>query len=395
MQNLQQKMIELVQDVNKTVCEREELISMVAIALLSRNNIFILGDTGQAKSYAVNQFRKRIVGARQFEKLMSKQSDEEQLFGRLDITGLIRGENPAMITAGKIPDSHIVFLDEIFKAGEGILNSLLTALNERVWTNEGEVVELPVISFFSASNEIPNFNNPEEKILKPLYDRFQLKVLTNYVTEKEHRLNMLKIKQSGANAVIGRTITLGELEQMQAEVLAVEIPERINELMDTILCELRRKSIAVSDRKFFNYAPIVQAAAWLDGKTAINEQHMLTLVNYLWNTPQEIESVRDTVYLLCKNPISAELEDITADALESYDQFEAADNKPKALNKLRNELLRLFAKMQELTAKSGDNPVIAKSIRECAERLDDFNKKSCISAGFTYVNLAELAIIRN
>ena len=279
--NLQQKMIELVQDVNQTVCEREELIGMIAIALLSKNNIFILGDTGQAKSYAVNQFRKRIDGAKQFEKLMSKQSDEEQLFGRLDITGLIRGDNPTMITAGKIPESHIVFLDEIFKAGEGILNSLLTALNERVWTNEGDVVNLPVISFFSASNEIPNFNNPEEKILKPLYDRFQLKVLTNYVEEKNNRLNMLKTKQAGVNGSIGISITLDELYQMQAEVQQVNIPDRINELMDTILCELRRKNIAVSDRKFFNFSPIVQAAAWLDGKDTVNEQHMLTLVNYL------------------------------------------------------------------------------------------------------------------
>jgi len=75
---LQQKMNALINDVNKTVCEREELIIMIAVALLSKNNIFILGDTGQAKSYAVNQFRKRIEGARQFEKLMSKQADEEQ-----------------------------------------------------------------------------------------------------------------------------------------------------------------------------------------------------------------------------------------------------------------------------------------------------------------------------
>jgi ParB-like chromosome segregation protein Spo0J len=180
---------------------------------------------------------------------------------------------------------------------------------------------------------------------------------------------------------------------MQAEVRQVEIPDRINDLMDTILCELRRKNIAVSDRKFFNYGSIVQAAAWLDGKTAVNEQHMLTLVNYLWNTPQEIETVKDAVYLLCKNPISSELDDILADAIESFEQFDAADNKPKALSKLRNELLRLFAKMQELTVKASDNPVILKSIQECAAKLDEFNRKSCNSAGFTYVNLAELATL--
>lgn len=448
---LQKKMVDLVNDVSKTVCEREELIGMIAIALLSKNNIFILGDTGQAKSHAVNQFRKRIIGARQFEKLMSKQADEEQLFGRLDLASIIPGNVPAsklmensryfelkteldkllektdtltddglldvkelteemavlrsaiseceggkpeMITTGKIPDSHVCFLDEIFKANEGILNSLLTALNERVWTNEGEVVKLPVISFFSASNEIPNFNNPEEKILKPLYDRFQLKVLTKYVEDKDNRLKMLKALQTDANSGVDKTITLDELYQMQEEVRQVQIPEHINELMDTILCELRRRNIAVSDRKYFNYGPIVQAAAWLNMKNTVSEQHMLTLVNYLWNTPQEIETVRDTVYTLCKNPISAELDDITADILESYEQFEAEVNKPKALSKLRNELLKLYVKTQELTVKAQSNPAIVGSIEQCVAKLEEFNKKSSDTAGYTYVNLRELSALK-
>lgn len=448
---LQKKMIDVIKDVSKTVCEREELISMIAIALLSKNNIFILGDTGQAKSYAVNQFRKRIIGARQFEKLMSKQADEEQLFGRLDLASIIPGnvpmtklmeskgysdikaeleqllekshtltddgwldlkENtellkvlrkaisecesgkPEMITTGKIPDSHIVFLDEIFKANEGILNSLLTALNERIWTNEGEVINLPVISFFSASNEIPNFNNPEEKILKPLYDRFQLKVFTRYVEDKSNRLKMLTAMQNGTNGGINATITLDELCQMQEDVRQVQIPERINELMDTILCELRRRNIAVSDRKFFNFSPIVQAAAWLSMQNEVSEQHMLTLVNYLWNTPQEIEIVRDTVYTLCKNPVSAELEEITAAAMESYEQYETADIKPKALNKLRNELLKLYGKTQELMSRTKENTAVIGSIELEVEKLEEFNRKSSEAAGYTYVNLRELSALK-
>jgi len=390
---LQQKMVELVKDVKKTVCEREELIGIIAIALLAKQNVFILGDTGQAKSYAVNQFRKRIVGAKQFEKLMSKQTDEEQLFGRLDITGLIRGEKPRIITDGKLPDCDICFLDEIFKSSEGILNSLLTALNERKWTNEGEVIDLPVISFFSASNEIPNFNNPEEKILKPLYDRFQLKVLTKYVEDKNNRVKMLKDIQAGANNTVDKTITLDELHQMQNEVKQVEIPDSVNELMDSILCELRRKNIAVSDRKYFNFGAIVQAVAWLDGKNTVDESHMTVLVSYLWNTPQEIETVREIVYALCVNPISAELETITADAMESYEQFNTADSKPKALSKLRNELLRLFAKTLELTAKANDSDAVKKSIAKCVAKLEDFNRNSCNATGFTYVNLAELATL--
>lgn len=173
--SLRDKMLAVMADVNSAVSEREELVELIAIALLTRKNLFILGDPGQAKSYAINAFRSRITGAKQFERLLSKQTDEEQLFGRLDLSSLIPGSvpesafegdgiyqnlrfdlqsflsglpqmknetatfdklaeisgkldayrkavaalhpcEPVVQTAGKLPEADIVFLDEIFSA---------------------------------------------------------------------------------------------------------------------------------------------------------------------------------------------------------------------------------------------------------------------------------------
>ena len=91
---LKDRMLAVIADVNAQVAEREELVEMIAIALLTRKNLFILGAPGQAKSYAINAFRSRITGARQFERLLSKQTDEEQLFGRVDLSSLIPGSVP-------------------------------------------------------------------------------------------------------------------------------------------------------------------------------------------------------------------------------------------------------------------------------------------------------------
>ena len=172
---LRDKMLAVIADVNASVAEREELVEMIAIALLTRKNLFVLGDPGQAKSYAINLFRQHITGARQFERLLSKQSDEEQLFGRVDLASLLPGSVPQTVlekddvyqqqrynlrlmveaignakdepgtcerlrmdteklesykaalavlhaneptvqTTGKIPEADIVFLDEIFSA---------------------------------------------------------------------------------------------------------------------------------------------------------------------------------------------------------------------------------------------------------------------------------------
>ncbi len=91
---LRDKMLAVCADVNAQVAEREELVELIAIALLTRKNLFLLGAPGQAKSYAINAFRSRITGARQFERLLSKQTDEEQLFGRIDLSSLIPGSVP-------------------------------------------------------------------------------------------------------------------------------------------------------------------------------------------------------------------------------------------------------------------------------------------------------------
>ena len=95
--NLRDKMLAVIADVNANLAEREELADLIAIALLSRKNLFILGAPGQAKSFAINCFRARIQGARQFERLLSKQTDEEQLFGRVDLSSLIPGSVPEAV----------------------------------------------------------------------------------------------------------------------------------------------------------------------------------------------------------------------------------------------------------------------------------------------------------
>lgn len=290
---LRDKMLAVIADTNASVAEREELVEMIAISLLTRKNLFVLGEPGQAKSYAINLFRRHITGARQFERLLSKQSDEEQLFGRVDLASLLPGSvpqtvleqdatyqnqrfnlrvlvegigsmkdepatweklksgteklelyraalsalhksEPAVQTAGKIPEADIVLLDEIFKCNDGVLNSLLTALNERKYTNEGRTYPIPVISFFAASNEIPNFNDPQEKILEALYDRLELKVVTANMEDRDTRLAVLKNKQTGAFGQISATITLEELRQMQQEVASIPVPDAINELADDI-----------------------------------------------------------------------------------------------------------------------------------------------------------------
>ena len=446
---LRDKMLSVIADVNAQVAEREELTELIAIALLTRKNLFILGAPGQAKSYAINAFRSRITGARQFERLLSKQTDEEQLFGRIDLASLLPGSvaqavldgdpqyqqmhaslknrlangqdsgdlpermerhrkalaelhggEPQVNTTGKIPEADVVFLDEIFKCNDGVLNSLLTALNERKYTNEGHTYPIPTISFFAASNEIPNFSDPQEKILEALYDRLELKVVTENIADRDKRLAVLRDKQAYRAGQITASITLDELRDMQQEAAGIPIPDTVNELADDILCELRKSGIPVSDRKYLNYYPIAQAKAWLSGHAAVQPDDLLALKNYLWQKPEDRAVVEAALTRMCVNPMQDKVNSIRGMAMDVQGDFEAAiaaqnDSKivSKALIKLRGELVRLYGMQQSLAASAQSDSERALT-DELLNDLEQISRKAHEAIGFTYTPLEQLAALQ-
>ena len=443
------KMNAVIAEVSGTLAERGELVHTIALALLTRKNLFVLGEPGQAKSQAIDTFRSRIVGAKQFDILMSKGIDQEQLFGRLDLASIIPGNvsnsrlkddpkyeamrvqlkqlmdtaatdqeymelaslqsnmlryrnamalynqgNPEILTEGKIPDSHICFLDELFKANDGVLNSLLKALNERKYTNEGVTMTIPVVSFFSASNEIPNFNNPEEKCLRALYERFDFKVCTSNVEDPENRVKILVAKRNGMGDAMTATITLQELEQMQEEVKSVLVPSGIDVLADNILCELRRKDITVSDRTFFNYAPVVQAQAWLEGRDKVRPTDLKALVNYLWNKPEERATISEVIDKIVTNPLGDKLDAFLAKAYKLRDEFDLTDDKNKGLLAFRTGLVEVFEGLLNLRSGLNENDPTISTINSTMDMVETVSKEVHAQTRFTYLPMAELAAMK-
>ena len=312
----------------------------------------------------------------------------------------LHSNQPQVNTAGKIPEADIVFLDEIFKCNDGVLNSLLTALNERKYTNEGRTYPVPTISFFAASNEIPNFSDPQEKILEALYDRLELKVVTDNIEDRTKRLAVLANKQAGQAGQVSASITLDELERMQGEVSAVPVPNAVNELADDILCQLRKDGVTVSDRKYLNYYPIAQAKAWLSGHSQVEPQDLLALKNYLWQKPGDRSGVETTLERMCVNPMQDKVDNLRAMALDVQAEFETncADiGKPnagsRALIKLRGELVRLYGEQQKLAdaAQSDGEKALTDALLADMEQI---SKKAHEAVGFTYTPLEQQAALQ-
>jgi MoxR-like ATPase len=147
---------------------RDEVVELIALAVVAGEHLFLHGPPGTAKSALIRQFALAVRGS-YFEYLLTRFSEPNEIFGPIDLVRLREG-TVATVTTGMLPEAEFVFLDELFNANSAILNNLLTVLNERVYRRGAETHRLPMLSLFAASNHLP-----EEESLRALFDRFLLR----------------------------------------------------------------------------------------------------------------------------------------------------------------------------------------------------------------------------
>src|SRR5712692_6341422 len=210
MSNAAASLARIREELNQNFQERAELIDGALCALLSGSHVLIIGPPGTAKSMLADELCQRIEGANYFQWLLTKFSTPEEIFGAVSLKAL-EADDYRRVTANKLPEAHIAFLDEVFKASSSILNAILTIINERLFHNGRQVGPVPLLTLFGASNELP-----EDDELLALYDRFLLRFVVAYIGEEFHFLKMLQAKEPAERT----TIALDELRQMQAEAQA-------------------------------------------------------------------------------------------------------------------------------------------------------------------------------
>src|SRR5258708_14329974 len=138
------KLARIREELNRMFLERADLIDGAIVAMLSANHVLIIGPPGTAKSMLADELCGRIESANYFQWLLTKFSTPEEIFGAVSLKGL-EEDNYRRVTANKLPEAHIAFLDEIFKANSSILNALLTIINEPIFHNGRDRGPLPLI----------------------------------------------------------------------------------------------------------------------------------------------------------------------------------------------------------------------------------------------------------
>src|SRR5438046_8478810 len=249
----------LQQEMEAHLFERREELEGLLLALLSRQHLLLIGPKGSAKSLMIRLLASSIDGAKYFERLLTRFTLPDELFGPVSISAL-KKDRFSRLTRGYLPEAHFAFLDEIWKANSSILNSLLSLINERLFYNDGEVLQCPLETLMGASAELP-----QEDALSALYDRFLLRYQVKYIAEDGHLLEMMA---DARPPVMKSRITLDEIHDAREAVERDEVDRPLADSIEQIGSGPAAHGMSLSDRRYKESLTIVRAQACMQGRAS-------------------------------------------------------------------------------------------------------------------------------
>ena len=413
---------QLLGEMNRGIYEKETEISLSLLAALAGESIILLGPPGVAKSMVARQLKTAFKDARSFEYLMSRFSTPDEIFGPVSIQKLKTSDTYERAVEGYLPTADVVFLDEIWKAGPAIQNTLLTVINEKIFRNGNREMHLPLKLLVAASNELP----AKGEGLEALWDRFVIRIESRPIKlEKNFRAMLLESHAdfsrftegvghadfadnadfSGSMGKSGSTdstdfssptdftdstdfsdlkITAEEYAEWAEKICKIGVKEEVLDAISAIRKSLRavnvdeaaeRRNIYVSDRRWKNIVRLLRTSAFMQDREEVDICDLLPIYHCLWQEPEERDAIRSIVIRALFSPFAEKLVEMK-NALAEDIKYHRVRRNPDDGRDYEGEIETLSDGLTSLERRLGENLFVSSDDKaEISAYLRDFYKE--------------------
>ena len=365
----------ILKDLNKGVMERERELQYAFLAAIAGESIFLIGKPGVAKSLLARRLKFAFKDAVSFEYLMNRFSTPDEIFGPVDIQKLKDKSEYERKTEGYLPSADVVFLDEIWKAGPSIQNTLLTIINEKIYRNGTQTLYVPMKALISASNELP----AEGEGLEALWDRFLVRLEVSGIKKAKlfHDMLVGDLESAAAEGVApDDQISNEEYASWHKLINKIEVPELILDVIDGIRAKVNDYNkvqssqqtqdpeqdvslIYISDRRWRKIVHLLRASAFLNGRDEVDLMDCFLIKDCLWDKVEQIQLVDELVSGVIVNKSDKPPKEL-ADLNSRIQQF-AAEYAPHIAAASKNNKASSTAKSKSNTS---SNPLLAAMLRK-------------------------------
>ena len=397
----------LLQEMNRGIYEKNTEISLSLLAALAGESVILLGPPGVAKSMVARQLKTAFRDARSFEYLMSRFSTPDEIFGPVSIQKLKTSDTYERAVEGYLPTADVVFLDEIWKAGPAIQNTLLTVINEKIFRNGNCEMHLPLKLLVAASNELP----AKGEGLEALWDRFVIRIESRPIKlEKNFRAMLLESHAdfsrstralghadfSGSTGVLGHAdfadnadfsdlkITAEEYAEWAEKICKIGVKEEVLDAISAIRKSLRavnvdeaaeRRNIYVSDRRWKNIVRLLRTSAFMQDREEVDICDLLPIYHCLWQEPEERDAIRSIVIRTLFSPFAEKLVEMK-NALAEDIKYHRVRRNPDDGRDYEGEIETLSDGLTSLERRLGENLFVSSDDKaEISAYLRDFYKE--------------------
>ncbi|MEH2916110.1 AAA family ATPase [Segatella copri] len=374
---------QLLGEMNRGIYEKETEISLSLLAALAGESIILLGPPGVAKSMVARQLKTAFREAQSFEYLMSRFSTPDEIFGPVSIQKLKTSDTYERAVEGYLPTADVVFLDEIWKAGPAIQNTLLTVINEKIFRNGNREMHLPLKLLVAASNELP----AKGEGLEALWDRFVIRIESRPIKlEKNFRAMLLESHADFAdNADFSDLkITAEEYAEWAEKICKIGVKGEVLDAISAIRKSLRavnvdeaaeRRNIYVSDRRWKNTVRLLRTSAFMQDREEVDICDLLPIYHCLWQEPEERDAIRNIVIRALFSPFADKLVEMK-NALAEDIKYHRVRRNPEDGRDYEGEIENLSDGLSSLERQLGENLFASADDKaEISAYLRDFYKE--------------------